>query len=182
MVISGAERLGRNVDTKTLNVEVARVDYTAKIALIDPVPNIFDELIGKKIPSFTYMLYVANCETRQDWKNTGTYAGGYGFMHKSAKMHKDYAAVQSTWLQWGGWEFSKRPEGATSKEQTLVFIRTFATGYVRPNGVFRPPTRLPKSLCHDDMKVNWHKYKGAEWPVPDDWKSGDPQIKPWKTE
>ncbi len=150
--------------------------------VVSPVfrePDIFDELMGKKIPGFTFMLYVATCETEQNWANGGSYAGGFGFMHKSNKMHKDYAAVQSTWLQWGGWQFAKRPQDATSKEQALVFIRTFATGWVRPNGVFRPPTRLPRSLCHDDLKVGWHVYDGTEWPVPDTWREGDPQIKPW---
>jgi hypothetical protein len=159
-----------------------RVREAQREQVVSPVfkkPDIFHELIGKKIPGFTFMLYVATCETEQNWANGGQYAGGFGFMHKSNKVHKDYAAVQSTWLQWGGWQFAKRPQDATSKEQALVFIRTFATGWVRPNGVFRPPTNLPRSLCHDDLKVGWHVYDGAEWPVPDAWKKGDPQIKPW---
>jgi hypothetical protein len=156
------------------------VDYSAKLQIMDPVPDIFDELIGKKIPSFTYMLYVATCETEQNWQNSGQYAGGFGFMHKSNKVHKDYAAVQSTWLHWGGAEFAKIPQRATSKEQALVWIRTYATGWTRPNGVFKPPVRgVPRSNCHDDLKVGWHVYDGAEWPVPDTWVKGDPQIKPW---
>ena len=161
-------------------VAISKVDYAGKLRAIDGYPDVFDELLGKKIPSFKYMLYVATCETEQNWVDRGIYGGGFGFMHKSNKIHKDYAAVQSTWLQWGGWEFAKVPWKATSKEQALVWIRTYATGWVRPNGVFRPPTRLPKSNCHDDMKVGWTIYKGQEWPVPDTWEKGDPQIKPWK--
>lgn len=156
-----------------------QIDYTAKLKVMDPVPDIFDELIGKKIPSFTYMLYVATCETTQEWNHGGTYGGGFGFMQKSNKVYSDYVAEQSTWLQWGGWQFAKKAQHATSKEQALVWIRTYATGWVRPNGVYKPPTNLPRSHCHDDMKVGWHEYKGEEWPVPDTWKKGDPQIKPW---
>lgn len=180
MTITGLIGITQNTEAKR---EVPRVpmtvDFSSKLKVMDPEPDIFDELLGKKIPGFTFMLYVATCETEQNWANGGQYAGGFGFMHKSNKIHKDYAAVQSTWLQWGGWQFAKRPQDATSKEQALVFIRTFATGWVRPNGVFRPPTRLPRSLCHDDLKVGWHVYDGAEWPVPDTWKKDDPQIKPW---
>jgi hypothetical protein len=159
-----------------------RIREAQRTQVVSPVyrkPDVFHELKGKKIPGFTFMLYVATCETRQNWADRGTYGGGFGFMHKSNKVHKDYAAVQSTWLQWGGAEFAKVPWEATSKEQALVFIRTFATGWVRPNGVFRAPTGLPRSLCHDDLKVGWHTYDGEEWPVPDTWKPGDPQIKPW---
>jgi hypothetical protein len=125
------------------------------------------------------MLYVATCETEQNWADHGTYGGGFGFMHKSNKVYKDYSAKQSTWLQWGGAEFAKVPWKATSKEQALVWIRTYATGWVRPNGVFRAPTNIPRSNCHDDMKIGWRIYKGQKWPVPDTWKKGDPQIKPW---
>ncbi len=169
-------------EVQSLNFSRAtiKVDYSAKIAAMDDSPDIFDELLGKKIPSFRYMLYVATCETTQNWADRGVYGGGFGFMHKSNKIHKDYAAVQSTWLQWGGWQFAKVPWKATSKEQALVWIRTYATGWVRPNGVFRPPTNVPRSNCHDDLKIGWTTYKGQTWPVPDDWKKGDPQIKPWK--
>jgi hypothetical protein len=146
---------------------------------VTKAPDILDELIGKKVPSFKYLLYVATCETEQNWQNSGVYAGGFGFMHRSNKVYKDYAAKQSTWLQWGGAEFAKIPQRATSKEQALVWIRTYATGWVRPNGVYKPPTNVPRSNCHDDMKIGWHKYRGQKWPVPDNWKLGDPQIKPW---
>jgi hypothetical protein len=164
-------------------VAQAPIDYSGKLLAMTEVPDIFDELLGKKIPSFTYMLYVATCETEQNWQNSGQYAGGFGFMHKSKKVHKDYAAVQSTWLQWGGAEFAKRPQDATSKEQALIWIRTYTTGWTRPNGVFKPPAHtrrgVPSSNCHDDLKIGLHTYKGEAWPVSDNWKLGDPQIKPW---
>lgn len=177
-----------NIETTSLSyknpsaviVEQSKIDYSGKLFAIDGSPDIFDELVGKRVPSYTYMLHVATCETEQNWQNSGQYAGGFGFMHKSNKVHKDYAAVQSTWLQWGGGEFAKRPQDATSKEQALVWIRTYATGWTRPNGVFKPPVRnVPRSNCHDDLKVGWHIYNGQDWPVSDDWKLGDPQIKPW---
>lgn len=144
-------------------------------------PDIFKELIGKEVPSFTHMLYVAWCESHQTWNDHGTYSGGFGFMHKSSKVYSDYSAKQSTWLQWGGAEFAKVPWKATSKEQALVWIRTYATGWTRPNGVFKPPTRPMKSLCHDDIPFGLRVFTGEEeWPVPDDWKPGDPPVKPWE--
>ena len=164
---------------KNPSAVIAKVDYKGKLFAMEGSPDIFDELVGKKIPSFRYMLYAAMCETEQNWQNGGQYAGGFGFMHKSNKVHKDYAAVQSTWLQWGGWQFAKKPQQATSKEQALVWIRTYATGWVRPNGVFRPPTNVPRSNCHDDLKVGWTIYRGQEWPVSDDWAPGDKPVRPW---
>ena len=182
--VVGITNNSKNVDSFSSIDRVARMRIleSQREHIVSPVykkQDILDELIGKKIPSFTFMLYVATCETEQNWADRGMYGGGFGFMHKSNKIHKDYAAVQSTWLQWGGWQFAKVPWEATSKEQALVWIRTYATGWTRPNGVFRPPTRLPRSLCHDDIKVGWRTYYGAEWPVPDNWQKGDPQIKPW---
>lgn len=184
--VFGATGVIENKESSSIAIDTQaalRIREAQRSRVVSPIPgkapDIFDELLGKKIPSFTYMLYAATCETEQNWSDRGTYGGGFGFMHKSNKIHKDYAAVQSTWLQWGGWEFAKVPWKATSKEQALVWIRTYATGWVRPNGVFRPPTNVPRSHCHDDLKVGWHIYDGAEWPVPDTWKKGDPQVKPW---
>lgn len=182
--------------------EITRPDSKAKTEYVEPFvaielkkvqrervlsrrPDIFDELYGKKIPSFRYLLHVAICESHQNWKDKGSYSGGYGIMHHKhlAKLHSDYVAENSTWWQWGGWEFGKYPYNATSKEQTLVWIRTYVTGYVRPNGVFRPPAaKMPNSTCHDDMKVGWRVYKGQKWPIPDDWKPGDTPVTPWRND
>lgn len=181
LIISGVNRTTDSRTETKQKVPTVTIDYSRKLLIMEKQPDIFDEVLGKKIPSFEHMLYVAWCETRQTWNDHGEYAGAFGFMHKSNKVHKDYAAVQSTWLQWGGAEFAKRPQDATSKEQALVWIRTYATGWVRPNGVFRPPTRPMKSLCHDDIPYGLHVYRGEEWPVSDDWKPGDQPIKPWKT-
>lgn len=163
-------------------VEYEKKEVPAKVIKFDidiREPDILDEVIGKKIPSFTHMLYVAWCESQQTWNDHGQYAGGFGFMHKSNKVYKDYSAKQSTWLQWGGAQFAKRPQDATSKEQALVWIRTYATGWIRPTGEFKPPVRPMKSLCHDDIPFGLHVHRGEEWPVPDDWQPGDPPVKPW---
>ena len=164
-------------------VKEDRENVIAKVSKFDVLagePDIFDEVLGKKVPGFTHMLYVAWCETRQNWKNSGNYAGAFGFMHHSPKVYKDYSAKRSTWLQWGGWQFAKRPQDATSKEQALIWIRTYTTGWTRPNGVFKPPTRPMKSLCHDDTPFGLHTYTGQPWPVPDDWEIGDEPITPWR--
>jgi hypothetical protein len=186
MTITGAFGMTVNQDSthKTNDNPLAIVrereaELERQVSPVYVKPDVMFELIGKKIPSFRYMLYVATCETEQDWSDRGAFGGGFGFMHKSNKVYKDYAAKQSTWLQWGGAEFAKVPWKATSKEQAVVWIRAFATGWVRPNGVYKAPTRLPSNNC-SGMNVGWHTYTGQKWPVPDDWKKGDPQIKPWE--
>lgn len=186
LLISGSTRvLDNKVTTEKITAEpkvsAVAVDYNKKLLIMDKQPDILDEVLGKKIPSFKHLLYVAWCETRQNWKNSGNYAGAFGFMHHSPKVYKDYSAKRSTWLQWGGAEFAKRPQDATSKEQALVWIRTYATGWIRPTGEFKPPTRPMKSLCHDDIPFGSHVYRGEDWPVPDDWEPGDQPIKPWET-
>ena len=181
LLISGSTRVLDNKVTTESKVPAVTIDYSKKLLIMDKQPDILDEVLGKKIPSFTHLLYVAWCETRQGWSDRGEFAGGFGFMHKSNKVYKDYSAKQSTWLQWGGAEFAKRPQDATSKEQALVWIRTYATGWTRPTGEFKPPTRPMKSLCHDDIPFGSHVYRGEDWPVPDDWEPGDQPIKPWET-
>jgi len=186
LIISGSSRvLDNKITTEKITAEsevpAVAIDYSKKLLIMDKQPDILDEVLGKKIPSFKHLLYVAWCETRQNWKNSGNYAGAFGFMHHSPKVYKDYSAKRSTWLQWGGAEFAKRPQNATSKEQALVWIRTYATGWVRPTGEFKPPTRPMKSLCHDDIPFGSHVYRGEDWPVPDDWEPGDQPIKPWET-
>lgn len=187
LLISGSSRvLDNKVTTEKITAEskvpAVAIDYSKKLLIMDKQPDILDEVLGKKIPSFKHLLYVAWCETRQGWSDRGEFAGGFGFMHKSNKVYKDYSAKQSTWLQWGGAEFAKRPQDATSKEQALVWIRTYATGWIRPTGEFKPPTRPMKSLCHDDIPFGSHVYRGEDWPVPDDWEPGDQPIKPWETD
>jgi hypothetical protein len=181
LFIFGSNRDVENKVTTESKVSAVTIDYSRKLLIMDKQPDILDEVLGKKIPSFEHMLYVAWCESRQTWNDHGTYAGGFGFMHKSNKVYKDYSAKQSTWLQWGGAEFAKRPQDATSKEQALVWIRTYATGWTRPTGEFKPPTRPMKSLCHDDIAFGLHVYHGEDWPVSDNWKPGDKPVKPWET-
>ncbi len=63
---------------------------------------------------------VAQCETRQDWKDGGNFAGGLGI-------------ALSTWRGYGGREFAKSPKNATKEEQIIVAHRISIHGYQTKN-------------------------------------------------
>lgn len=63
---------------------------------------------------------VAQCETQQNWKDGGNFAGGLGI-------------ALSTWSGYGGREFAKSPAGATKEEQILVAHRISIYGYQTKN-------------------------------------------------
>lgn len=64
----------------------------------------------------SYWDKVAKCETRNNWKNTGNWAGGLGI-------------ARITWKRFGGTEFARRPELATKEEQIIIANRISVLGY-----------------------------------------------------
>lgn len=72
-------------------------------------------------PSIKYWTKVAQCETKQNWKNGGNFSGGLGI-------------AQSTWEGYGGLDFDKHPYGATVLEQIVVANRIAVFGYQTKNG------------------------------------------------
>lgn len=71
-------------------------------------------------PSIKYWQKVAQCETRQNWKNGGNFSGGLGI-------------AQSTWEGYGGLDFGRHPYDATVLEQIVVANRIAVFGYQTKN-------------------------------------------------
>ena len=107
----------------------------------------------------SYWDKVARCETRNNWKNTGNWAGGLGI-------------ARITWKKFGGKEFASRPELATKAEQIIVANRISVLGYQTKDSYLtwedrvnkRPHFRRPVGFfgwgCIKNNKhLHPHKYK-----------------------
>jgi Transglycosylase-like domain len=68
---------------------------------------------------------LAQCETAQDWRNTGQWAGGLGIYTKS-KFPK---GNMGTWERYGGEQFAPSPDKATREQQIIVANRISVEGY-----------------------------------------------------
>lgn len=77
-------------------------------------------LYQKARPTKAFWDELAQCETGQNWKDSGKYAGGLGI-------------YVGTWVRYGGREFAKHPSGATREEQIIVANRIAVDGYQTKN-------------------------------------------------
>jgi len=77
------------------------------------------------LPTDAFWDELAQCETAQDWKNGGRYAGGLGIMTNSTFPK----ASMGTWERFGGEEFAPTPDRATRAEQIEVANRIAVTGW-----------------------------------------------------
>ena len=68
---------------------------------------------------------LAQCETAQDWNNTGRYAGGLGIYTKGEFPQSS----MGTWERYGGEEFAPSPDKATKEQQVIVANRISVEGY-----------------------------------------------------
>lgn len=76
-------------------------------------------------PTIDYWDKVAQCETANNWKNGGTWAGGLGIYTKG----KFGTSSMGTWEYYGGEEFAPTPDKATKEEQIKVANRIAVLGY-----------------------------------------------------
>lgn len=76
-------------------------------------------------PTVDYWEKVAQCETANNWKNGGTWAGGLGIYTKG----KFGSSSMGTWEYYGGEEFAPTPDKATKEEQIKVANRIAVLGY-----------------------------------------------------
>lgn len=76
-------------------------------------------------PPIRFWETIAHCETRQDWRNPGRWAGGLGIM--TAKEFPKRG--MGTWERWGGEQFAKRPNFATPLQQIVVANRIAMFGW-----------------------------------------------------
>jgi len=84
-------------------------------------------------PTIDYWQKVAQCETANNWKNGGTWAGGLGIYTKG----KFGSSSMGTWERFGGEEFAPSPDKATMEEQIKVANRIAVLGY--KTTVYRDP-------------------------------------------
>lgn len=76
-------------------------------------------------PPIDYWETIAHCETRQNWRNGGRWAGGLGIM--TAKTFPERG--MGTWERWGGEMFAPRPDHATPLQQIVVANRIAMFGW-----------------------------------------------------
>lgn len=89
----------------------------------------YSEFMGLNIPSEAYLARQRQCETGDNPRNGGRYAGAYGM-------------YVGTWRQWGGREFAETPDQATPLQQTIVWIRVTVAGWGD-----QPPAGWLKNSC-----------------------------------
>lgn len=77
-------------------------------------------------PPIKFWEKVAHCETRQDWQNSGTWAGGLGIYTRG---HFPDGNGMGTWERWGGEQFAKHPSNATPLQQIVVANRIAMFGF-----------------------------------------------------
>lgn len=90
-------------------------------------------------PTIDYWDKVAQCETANDWKNGGQWAGGLGIYTKGTFG----SSSMGTWEHYGGEEFAPSPDKATKEEQIKVANRIAVLGY--RTTVYRDPEWAKKA-------------------------------------
>lgn len=96
-----------------------------KIAVNDPAWDEYNWQLANGAPGVVYWNRVAKCETRRDWKDHGTWAGGLGIF--TAKRFSQPGS--GTWERWGGEQFGLRPQDATPLQQMVVANRIAMFGW-----------------------------------------------------
>lgn len=105
-------------------VKVMSIKYELskeKLAYIEYV----DQAENYPVPSIEYWYKVAQCETRSDWKDHGSYAGGLG-IYTNARFRD---SGMGTWERWGGEDFAQSPDRATILQQIVVANRIAVVGW-----------------------------------------------------
>lgn len=74
--------------------------------------------------------HVAQCETQQDWRNPGHYAGGLGIYTRGRFTPEHLRTGKAgTWEGWGGEEYAPSPDKATVTEQIVIANRIAIFGW-----------------------------------------------------
>lgn len=111
------------------------------------VKRLLAEFAGVRIPSYRYLLAVAQCETGVNPAHIGntkaghTYRGAFGF-------YTEQGGRGGTFDQWGGWQFARYANEADYWEQVVVFLRAHITGFYDYRvGKWWPPAGLSVNNC-----------------------------------
>lgn len=78
--------------------------------------ELFYQSLNPKTAPVRYWDTLAKCETGNNWRNQGQWAGGLGI-------------YQRTWYEYGGYDFARRPQDATRVQQIVVANRIAMFGY-----------------------------------------------------
>jgi hypothetical protein len=95
------------------------------IADDDPAWGEFRWQRANGAPPIGFWERVAHCETRQNWQNTGRWAGGLGIFTQRRFPEQG----MGTWERWGGEQFALRPDKATPLQQIVVANRIAMFGW-----------------------------------------------------
>lgn len=104
-----------------------------------------------KVPTEAYWDRVAQCESRGNWKDKGTWAGGLGIYTKGKfiRDHLRYGKA-GTWEYWGGEEYAPSPDKASKNMQMAIANRIALFGY-------KATFHLPVGANGKMMTFQYHK-------------------------
>jgi len=125
-------------------------------------------------PTVDYWDKVAQCETANDWKNGGQWAGGLGIYTKG----EFGSSSMGTWEYYGGEEFAPSPNKATKEEQIKVANRIAVLGY--KTKVYRDPdwarrAGVPVTYIHDKKPVGFSGWGCVKSKSTGEWRIGLPK-------
>lgn len=131
----------------------------------------------KVIPTTEYWEKVAQCETSNNWKNSGTWAGGLGIYTKG----EFGSSSMGTWEFYGGEEFAPSPDQATKAEQIKVANRIAVLGYktiVHRDPQWAQTAGVPPTYVHYKKPVGFGGWGCIKSKSTGKWRIGLP--KNWK--
>ena len=131
----------------------------------------------KVIPTIEYWDKVAQCETANNWKNGGTWAGGLGIYTKG----EFGSSSMGTWEFYGGEEFAPSPDKATKAEQIKVANRIAVLGYrtvVHRDPEWAKTAGVPATYVHHKKPVGFGGWGCIKSKSTKQWRIGPP--KNWK--
>jgi hypothetical protein len=106
-------------------------------------------------PPMDYWVRLAQCETGQNWQNSGRHGGGFGFF----TVGEFPSSSMGGWERMGGEEFAGHPMDATPTEQIIIATRTAILGW-GPIPLQRDPAMAKRKGIPVDYewKTNPHGY------------------------
>ena len=140
ILVTGISSIGSRAAAPATTDEPKTAIVNVPPAVKKVAPNPLAEFRNVPIPSVKWVIAKGQCETGLDWRNGGTYAGAWGFMHRGYETDASGLPNNSSWGRWGGFEFARHPSRATPTEQVIVYLRINFGGWHRPNGAYRPPS------------------------------------------
>lgn len=125
-------------------------------------------------PTIDYWDKVAQCETANDWKNGGQWAGGLGIYTKGTFG----SSSMGTWEYYGGEEFAPSPDKATKEEQIKVANRIAVLGYrtvVNRDPEWAKRAGVPVTYVHHKKPVGFSGWGCVKSKSTGKWRIGLPK-------